>query len=89
MHEDGKVFGVFHFAVRDFASSEGSTGKSGLEVYSAVWYPPWNKASKDKQTEFMNNSLADEAHYMVVEVNLTLQAHENCRYGLCVIPQGA
>ncbi|KAI3319316.1 hypothetical protein HD806DRAFT_290412 [Xylariaceae sp. AK1471] len=84
---DGKIFGVLHIAVRDFAASEGSTGESGIEVYSAVWYPPWDRASEDKQREFVNNYLADEAHHMVVEViNLTLQAHEDCQTGLCVIP---
>ncbi|KAI0400806.1 hypothetical protein F4802DRAFT_471036 [Xylaria palmicola] len=82
-----EVFGVLHIAVRDFAASEGSTGLSGIEVYSAVWYPPWDQASKDDQAEFVKNYLADEAHHMVVEViNLTLQAQKDCKSGLCVLP---
>ncbi|KAI1739145.1 hypothetical protein F4680DRAFT_149298 [Xylaria scruposa] len=85
--EDHQTFGALHIAVRDFTPSEGSTGQSGIEVYSAVWYPPWNQASEDDQAEFVNNYLADEAHHMVVEViNLTLQAHEDCKSGLCVLP---
>ncbi len=76
--------------MRDFAASEGSTGESGIEIYSAVWYPPWDQASEADQAEFVNNYLADEAHHMVVEViNLTLQAQEDCKSGLCVIPSSA
>jgi hypothetical protein len=87
---DGRAFGVLHIAVRDFAACEGSISASGIEVYSAVWYPPWDRASKDKQEEFVNNYLADEAHHMVVEViNLTLQAHEDCQKGVCVLPTAA
>ncbi|KAI1153684.1 hypothetical protein F4825DRAFT_414184 [Nemania diffusa] len=83
----GKIFGALHIAVRDFTASEGSTGLSGIEVYSAVWYPPWDQASNADHTEFVTNYLADEAHHMVVEViNLTLQAQEDCKSGLCVIP---
>ncbi|KAI0107821.1 hypothetical protein GGR51DRAFT_515133 [Nemania sp. FL0031] len=85
-----KTFGVLHIGVRDFAASEGSTGMSGIEVYSAVWYPPWDQASDADYKEFVNNSLADEAHHMVVEViNLTLQAHEDCKSGLCVLPSSS
>ncbi|KAI1114923.1 hypothetical protein F5Y14DRAFT_412451 [Nemania sp. NC0429] len=84
-----ETFGVLHIAVRDFAASEGTTGKSGIEIYSAVWYPPWDQASEEDKAEFVNNYLADEAHHMVVEViNLTLQAHEDCKTGLCVLPSG-
>ncbi|KAI8629697.1 hypothetical protein F5Y19DRAFT_431549 [Xylariaceae sp. FL1651] len=86
---DGKTFGVLHIAVRDFNATEGSTDKSGLEIYSAVWYPPWDKTSAANRTEFLNNYLADEAHHMVVEViNLTLQAYQDCQTGLCVLPTG-
>ncbi|KAI0193513.1 hypothetical protein F4808DRAFT_357887 [Astrocystis sublimbata] len=86
---DGQTFGALHIAVRDFDASEGSTGLSGIEVYSAVWYPPWDQASKEDQAEFENNYLADEAHHMVVEViNLTLKAHEDCKSGACVLPSG-
>ncbi|GAW11797.1 hypothetical protein ANO14919_011490 [Xylariales sp. No.14919] len=85
--EDGQTFGALHIAVRDFTASEGSTGESGIEIYSAVWYPPWDQASEADQAEFVNNYLADEAHHMVVEViNLTQKAHEDCKSGLCVIP---
>ncbi|KAI0906715.1 hypothetical protein F4823DRAFT_605917 [Ustulina deusta] len=85
-----QTFGALQIAVRDFAASEGSTGESGIEIYSAVWYPPWDQASEADQAEFVNNYLADEAHHMVVEViNLTLQAQEDCKSGLCVIPSSA
>ncbi|KAI1123413.1 hypothetical protein F5Y10DRAFT_54542 [Nemania abortiva] len=81
------TFGVLHIAVRDFTASEGSEGMSGIEVYSAVWYPPWNQASDADHQEFVTNYLADEAHHMVVEViNLTLKAQEDCKSGLCVLP---
>jgi len=84
---DGKTFGVLHIAVRDFSADEGSTGKKGIEVYSAVWYPPWDGAEEADHKEFVDNYLADEAHHMVVEViNLTLKAREDCKSGLCVIP---
>ncbi|KAI1421318.1 hypothetical protein F5Y12DRAFT_787579 [Xylaria sp. FL1777] len=82
-----QTFGALHIAVRDFVASEGSTGESGIEIYSAVWYPPWDQSSEANRSEFVDNYLADEAHHMVVEViNLTLQAHEDCKSGLCVIP---
>ena len=85
---EGQTFGVLQIAVRDFAASEGSTGKSGIEIYSAVWYPPWDQADDEEdKAEFVNDYLADEAHHMVVEViNVTLQAKEDCETGLCVIP---
>ncbi|KAI0539594.1 hypothetical protein GGR58DRAFT_500035 [Xylaria digitata] len=87
---DHQTFGALHIAVRDFVASEGSTGKSGIEIYSAVWYPPWDQASAADQAEFVNNYLRDEAHHMVVEViNLTLQAQKDCKSGLCVIPSSA
>ncbi|GAP88198.1 hypothetical protein SAMD00023353_1500180 [Rosellinia necatrix] len=82
-----QTFGVLHIAVRDFAAGEGSTGQSGIEVYSAVWYPPWDQADEADRAEFVGNYLADEAHHMVVEVvNLTLQANKDCKSGSCVIP---
>lgn len=85
--ESQETFGVLHIAVRDFLTNEGSTGKAGIEIYSAVWYPPWDQADDADKTEFVNNYLADEGHHMVVEViNLTLQAHEDCKTGLCVLP---
>ncbi|KAJ8123622.1 hypothetical protein ONZ43_g470 [Nemania bipapillata] len=82
------TFGALHIAVRDFPASEGSTGMSGIEVYSAVWYPPWDQGSDADHTEFLSNYLPDEAHHMVVEViNLTLQAQKDCsESGSCVIP---
>ncbi|TGJ87844.1 hypothetical protein E0Z10_g915 [Xylaria hypoxylon] len=84
---DHQTFGALHIAVRDFVDGEGSTGGSGIEIYSAVWYPPWDQASETDQAEFVNNYLADESHHMVVEViNLTLQASKDCKSGLCVIP---
>lgn len=84
-----KTFGVLHIAVRDFAAGEGSTGASGIEIYSAVWYPPWDQASAKEQRDFQTY-LADESHHMVVEVvNLTLRAHEDCKGGACVLPTGA
>ncbi|KAI0425241.1 hypothetical protein F5Y09DRAFT_322227 [Xylaria sp. FL1042] len=83
----GQTFGALQIAVRDFVASEGSTGESGIEIYSAVWYPPWDQANEADRAEFVNNYLADEAHHMIVEViNLTLQANEDCKSGLCVIP---
>ncbi|KAI1271042.1 hypothetical protein F5Y07DRAFT_384323 [Xylaria sp. FL0933] len=83
----GQTFGALHIAVRDFVASEGSTGDSGIEIYSAVWYPPWDQASEADRAEFVSNYLADEAHHMVVEViNLTLQANQDCKSGLCVLP---
>ncbi|KAI1296212.1 hypothetical protein F5Y03DRAFT_387175 [Xylaria venustula] len=85
-----QTFGALHIAVRDFVASEGSTGESGIEIYSAVWYPPWDQASEADREEFTNNYLADEAHHMVVEViNLTLQAYQDCKSGLCVISTSA
>jgi hypothetical protein len=85
--EDLLTFGVLHIAVRDFPASEGSTGKGGIEIYSAVWYPPWDKAGAADHAEFVNNYLADEAHHMVVEIiNLTLQALEDCKTKSCVLP---
>ncbi|KAI1170917.1 hypothetical protein F4777DRAFT_567463 [Nemania sp. FL0916] len=85
-----QTFGVLHIAVRDFLASEGSTGLAGIEIYSAVWYPPWDQADAADQQEFVKNYLADEAHHMVVEViNLTLQAREDCKTGLCVLPSSS
>ncbi|CAJ2508775.1 Uu.00g138010.m01.CDS01 [Anthostomella pinea] len=79
------TFGALHIAVRDLAADEGDEGKSGIEVYAAVWYPPWDQASEQSRMEFTDNYLADEAHHMVVEViNLTLQAQKDCSTGLCV-----
>ncbi|KAJ7263574.1 hypothetical protein B0H12DRAFT_1103048 [Mycena haematopus] len=51
---DGKTMGYLHIAVRD--------------VYSAVWYPPFDKAPPAEHQEFVNNYLADESHHMVVEI---------------------
>ncbi|CAG9990267.1 unnamed protein product [Clonostachys byssicola] len=67
----GQTFGVLHISVRDFTDDKGS----GIEIYSAVWYPPWDKASEADKKEFAENYVRDEAHHMVVEVvNLTLEA---------------
>ena len=76
----GQVFGVLHIAVRDFTDDNGS----GLEVYSAVWYPTWDQAtSSDDHTEFVTNYVQDEAHHMVVEViNLTLKSRSDVTLGL-------
>ncbi|KAI0392364.1 hypothetical protein F5Y17DRAFT_363443 [Xylariaceae sp. FL0594] len=86
LSSNGKTFGVLQIAVRDFDAAEGK--KKGIEVYSAVWYPPWDGAQdEDVRKEFLGNHLADEAHHMVVEViNLTLKAREDCEAGGCVIP---
>ncbi|KAI1259244.1 hypothetical protein F5Y18DRAFT_433528 [Xylariaceae sp. FL1019] len=76
----GQTFGVLHIAVRDFADDVGF----GLEVYSAVWYPPWDLApSADNHQEFITNYVADEAHHMVVEVvNLSLKALSDLTLGI-------
>ncbi|KAI1341933.1 hypothetical protein F5Y15DRAFT_351946 [Xylariaceae sp. FL0016] len=79
------TFGVLHIAVRDFAD-EGGPG-SGIEIYSAVWYPAWDGAPAGNETEFKEFFLMDEAYHMVVEIiNLTLQAQKDCQSGLCVAP---
>ncbi|KAH8891995.1 hypothetical protein GQ53DRAFT_746443 [Thozetella sp. PMI_491] len=68
---DGQTYGVLHIAVRDVVDN----GRAGVEVYAAVWYPPWDQADAADQAEFINNYLRDESEHMVVEiVNLSLQA---------------
>ncbi|KAI0158339.1 hypothetical protein GGR57DRAFT_460033 [Xylariaceae sp. FL1272] len=76
----GQTFGVLHIAVRDFVDDVGS----GIEVYSAVWYPPWDLAtSADDHQEFITNYVGDEAHHMVVEVvNLTLKSLSDLTLGI-------
>lgn len=82
----GTIWGVLHIAVRDFSAEEGTTGKSGIEVYGAVWYPPWDQSSAANQAEFMN-FLRDEDHQVVSEVvNFSLQAIKDCSTGACVPP---
>lgn len=57
-----------------------------LSHSSAVWYPPFDKASPDNHTEFTTNYVQDEAHHMVVEIiNDSLKAKEDCSTGLCVL----
>lgn len=78
---DKSTFGVLHIGVRDVPAdaADNEVGIAGIEVYSAVWYPPWDQAAEDERTEFQTNYLADESHHMVVEViNLTLQAQQEC-----------
>ncbi|KAF8213456.1 hypothetical protein K438DRAFT_1750735 [Mycena galopus ATCC 62051] len=72
---DGQTFGYLHIAVRDVPPSTVG-GMAAIEVYAAVWYPPWDQApNATDRVEFQTNYLADEAHHMVVEIiNLTLQA---------------
>ncbi|KAK0101085.1 hypothetical protein ONS95_012931 [Cadophora gregata] len=75
---DGTTFGVLHIAVRDLSAAEvAEAGKAGIEIYSAVWYPAWEGASRKDREEF-GRFLQDEAEHMVVEiVNLTLQARKD------------
>lgn len=57
-----------------------------LPYSSAVWYPPFDKASPENHTEFTTNYVQDEAHHMVVEIiNDSLKAKEDCSTGLCVL----
>ncbi len=80
---DGNTFGVLHIAVRDVQEGD----RSGLEVYAAVWYPPWDQASEADHDEFVNNYLKDESEHMIVEiVNLTLQARSDIAAGLLKVP---
>ncbi|KAI0484168.1 hypothetical protein GGR56DRAFT_668753 [Xylariaceae sp. FL0804] len=81
------TFGVLHIAVREFLAAGGDEGVPGLEIYAAVWYPPWDGAADAANTtEFQTNYLRDEAEHMVVEiVNLSLQAREDCETSLCVL----
>lgn len=77
LSSDSTTFGVLHIAVRDLLPEETVDNKTGIEVYSAVWYPAWEQASKEDRKEF-DRYLLDEAEHMVVEiVNLTLQARED------------
>lgn len=67
------TFGALHIAVRDVPAED--DGLASIEIYAAVWYPPWDQASDADREEFQGNYLADEAHHMVVEIiNLTQQA---------------
>lgn len=78
---DQTTFGYLQIAVRDVAAdaADNDMGIAGIEVYSAVWYPPWDQGTDDERAEFQDNYLADEAHHMVVEViNLTQQAYQDC-----------
>jgi hypothetical protein len=73
----GSVWGVLHIGVRDVTALESGNGKAGIEVYGAVWYPPWDQSSPENQEEFVNHFLRDEAYQVVSEVvNFSLQALE-------------
>jgi hypothetical protein len=75
LSSDGTTFGVLHIAVRDLLPEETYEGNTGIEVYSAVWYPAWGASSEENREEFEDKYVQDEAEHMVVEIiNLTLQA---------------
>ncbi|KAF7335247.1 hypothetical protein MSAN_02335200 [Mycena sanguinolenta] len=63
---DGQTMGFLHIAVRDVEAT--ATNVSAVEIYSAVWYPPYDKALSADHEEFVTNYLADESHHMVVEI---------------------
>ncbi|KAJ6788194.1 hypothetical protein PWT90_11205 [Aphanocladium album] len=78
----GKTFGILHIAVRDVPASESGVDTDAIEVYSAVWYPPFDQACKADRREFQQRFIRDEAYHMVVEIiNLTLQAQKDCSSG--------
>ncbi|KAL2206183.1 hypothetical protein CC79DRAFT_1322673 [Sarocladium strictum] len=80
----GTTWGVLHIGARNFLALEGSTGKSGIEIYGAVWYPPWDQSSEENQKEFKEKFLMDEDYQVVAEiVNFSLQALEDCKNGGC------
>ena len=80
----GETWGVLHIGARNFQALEGSTGKSGIEIYGAVWYPPWDQSSEENQKEFKENFLMDEDYQVVAEiVNFSLQALEDCKDDGC------
>lgn len=78
-----QTFGVLHIAVRDVPKSESGAKKDAIEVYAAVWYPPYDGADEHDKNEFQKKFVSDEAHHMVVEIiNLTLKAKKDCFLGL-------
>lgn len=82
----GTIWGVLHIGVRDFTAEEGTTGKSGIEVFGAVYYPPWDLSTEENRAEYAL-FLKDEDYQIVSEVvNFSLQALEDCASGACVIP---
>lgn len=82
----GTEWGILHTGVRDLLPLEGSTGKKGIEVYGAVWYPPWDESSEANQKEFKDKFLLDEDYQIVAEViNFSLRALEYCKDKSCSI----
>jgi hypothetical protein len=80
----GTTWGVLHIGARNFLAAEGSIGKSGIEIYGAVWYPPWDQSSEENQAEFKDKFLLDEDYQVVAEIiNFSLQALEDCKDGGC------
>lgn len=82
----GTIWGILHIGVRDFTALEGTAGKSGIEVYGAIWYPPWDLSSEENREEYAV-FLKDEDYQIVSEViNFSLQALEDCASGACAVP---
>lgn len=73
--------------VRDFTAEEGATGKSGIEIFGGIYYPPWDLSLEENQEEYAV-FLKDEDYQIVSDVvNFSLQAYEDCASGVCVIPR--
>ncbi|CAI6092171.1 unnamed protein product [Clonostachys chloroleuca] len=86
----GTVWGILHIGVRDITAAESGNGKSGMEIYGAVWYPPWDQSSEENQAEF-KKMLLDEGYQVLAEVvNFSLQANKDCaQEGKCRLPMAA
>lgn len=63
-------FGVLNINMRDFKEGEegNDSGKDGIEIYAAIWYPPWDKAADETgRKEFPTRIQSAKRFYVITQ----------------------